>query len=272
MNCVGPFRKTQSIARGAVVNVFLDESGKFKDHAVVSFSGVIGSHKAFQEFGICWAHCLQDAGIEMLTAKEAFNANRALSNENPALGEGRVSALMPFIMCIRKHLMAVRGVSVDVPAFKSLPDHYFKILGNDPFFTAFLRAVLDAVGFVEEGDRLTLVCDDEKQMALSMYRLYRRIKLVEPKTRDKLSAICFADDRFLFGLQAADLVASLLRRESGKVFHGSAYDYEPLFAALVSQPDDSERISSVGFAFCDRTKLLAVAEGLKAAMEARGSD
>jgi len=253
------------------VNVFLDESGKFKDHAVVSFSGVIGSHKAFQEFGICWAHCLQDAGIEMLTAKEAFNGNRALSTKNPALGEGRISALMPFIMCIRKHLMAVRGVSVDVPAFKSLPNHYFKILGDDPFFTAFLRAVLDAVSFVEEGDRLTLVCDDEEQMALPMYKLYRRIKLVDPNTRDKLSAICFADDRFLFGLQAADLVASLLRRESGKVFHGSEYGYGPLFAALVAQPDDSERISSVGFAFCDRTKLFAVAEGLKAAMETRGS-
>jgi len=100
-------------------------------------------------------------------------------------------------------------------------------------------------------------------MALPMYKLYRRIKIVEPETRDKLSALCFADDRFLFGLQAADLVASLLRRESGKVFHGTTYDYEPLFAALVRQPEDSEKIRSVGFAFCGKTKLLAVADGLK---------
>ena len=59
------------------MNVFLDESGKFKDHAVISFCGVVGDQGAFREFGACWAHCLQDNGIEMLSAKDAFNANRA---------------------------------------------------------------------------------------------------------------------------------------------------------------------------------------------------
>lgn len=153
-------------------------------------------------------------------------------------------------------------VSIDAEAFRNLPSHYFKVLGDDPFFTAFLRAVLDAVNLVPEGDRLTMICDDEEQMALPMYRLYRRIKIVQPEIRDKLAAICFADDRYLFALQAADLVASLVRRESGKTFHNSTYDYGNLFAALIEPPNPSERISSVGFAFCDKTKLLAVADGL----------
>jgi len=168
------------------VNVFLDESGKFKDDAVISFCGVVGDQGAFREFGACWAHCLQDNGIEMLSAKDAFNANRALSEKNPALGSARESALMPFIACIRKHLDSVRGVSIDAEAFRNLPSHYFKVLGDDPFFTAFLRAVLDAVNLVPEGDRLTMICDDEEQMALPMYRLYRRIKSCSQKFETNL--------------------------------------------------------------------------------------
>ena len=92
-------------------------------------------------------------------------------------------------MCIRKHLKGVRGVSIDAVAFRSLPSHYYKILGNNPTFTAFLLAILDAISLVEEGDRLTLICDDEEQIALPMYKLHRRIRIVEPATRDKLSAI-----------------------------------------------------------------------------------
>jgi hypothetical protein len=247
------------------MNIFLDESGKFNDQAVVSFGGVIGNATAMQEFGICWAHCLRDNGLKVLTAKNALNSKRPLSEENPALGlKARVTALMPFILCIRRHFEGIRGVSIDALAFKGLPSHYHKTLGDNPFFTAFLRTVLDAITLVAEYDRLTLICDDEEQMALPMYKLFRRIKIVELETRDKLSAICFADDRFLYGLQAADLIASLLRQESSKIFHGTGYEYGPLFDAIVKQPDESEHIRYVGFALCDKTRLLAVADGLKA--------
>jgi len=66
-------------------------------------------------------------------------------------------------LCIRKHLKGVRGVSIDAVAFRSLPSHYYKILGNNPTFTAFLPAILDAISLVEEGDRLTLICDDKSK-------------------------------------------------------------------------------------------------------------
>lgn len=100
-------------------------------------------------------------------------------------------------------------------------------------------------------------------MALYMYKLYRRVKLIDPRAREKLAAISFADDRFLFGLQAADLLASVLRRESGKRFHGTDYDYAPIFDAITKQPQKGENIWTVGFGFCDGEKLRSVADGLK---------
>jgi hypothetical protein len=189
-----------------------------------------------------------------------------LSEKNPALGtDKRIAALLPFVGCVRKHLEVVTGVAIDVAAFKGLPSHYFQIFGDDPFYTAFLRAVLDVLGLVDEREKVSLICDDEEQMALPMYKLYRRVKLVDPQAHEKLAAISFADDRFLFGLQAADLLAWLLRRESGKMFHGTHYEYEPVFDAMTIPPQDGENIWRVGFAFCDEEKLKSVAEGLKTA-------
>jgi hypothetical protein len=59
------------------------------------------------------------------------------------------------------------------------------------------------------------------------------------------------------------LLASVLRRESGKRFHGTDYDYGRLFDAITAQPQAGENIWTVGFAFCDEEKLRSVAEDLK---------
>ncbi len=124
------------------ITAVFDESGKFKDHAVISFGGVACPAAEIQAFSKEWARCLYVNGLESLTMKEALRHNRPLSEKNPALGiEARGDALLPFIACIRTHLQAIVGIALDVNAFSNLPSHYHQVLGNDPFFTAFLRVV-----------------------------------------------------------------------------------------------------------------------------------
>ena len=179
------------------MNAFFDESGKFKDHKVVSFCGVVSAPAQFQSFTVDWGRHLHENGLQMLTAKDALNARIRLSEKNPALGiDNRIAALLPFIASVRKHLEAVTGVAIDVAAFKALPSHYFQVLGDNPFFTGFLRAILELLRLVGEQDRITLICDDEEQMALPMYKLYRRVKLIDHQAREKLAAISFADTDF----------------------------------------------------------------------------
>lgn len=209
------------------INAFFDESGKFKDHAVVSFGGVASPAVEINPFAEDWGRYLYMNGLKCLTMKEALNANRPLSEKNPALGfDARVEALLPFIGCMRKHLQVIVGIALDVDAFKKLPSHYHQFLGDDPFFTAFLRMLIEALNLTHPNDRLTFICDDDEQMALPMYKLYRRVKLVDPDARSKLKGLCFADDEYLFALQAADMISFLIRREADKRFFNTPYDYD----------------------------------------------
>jgi len=255
------------------ISAFFDESGKFKDQDVVTFCGVAAPALQFQQhFADDWLRCLNTAGIFALTAKEAFNPRRPFSEKNPALGiEDRIKALLPFLTCIRKHIHIVTGIAIDVKAFKRLPPHYYRLLGDNPHFTAFLRVILKIIELSAGGHHVSLVCDDEEEMALPMYKLYRRVKIVNPSAREQLRAITFADDRFSFGLQAADLIASIMRLEAGKRFFGKPYDYARLFSAISSVPKEQEIICECSMAFCGHDELTRLADGLnkKAKREAK---
>jgi Protein of unknown function (DUF3800) len=245
---------------------YFDESGKFKDHQVVSFGGVVGEASHMQPFYEEWHKCLFQNNLPVLTMKEALRHNRPLSEKNPALGAAaRTEALLPFIRCIRKHLLAITGIALDVPAFRALPSHFHQLLGDDPFFTAFLRMLIEIVDMARDGDKLMMVCDDEEAMAEPMYKLYRRVKLIHPKSRDALRSLCFGDDEYMHALQAADCVSSIIRREADRRFFGTPYDYEGLFAEMTREPnrDQGEMIWACNIAFADRTMLTKLAEDTK---------
>jgi hypothetical protein len=250
------------------VTAFFDESGKFKDHKVISFAGVAGFNEEFQPFADEWGRLLYRNGLQILSAKDAFNARRPLSRKNTRVGvKERNEDLCQFVGCIRKHLSVVTGVTIDVRAFKKLPSHFFQSYGNDPVFVAFARALLKVVEFTPDPDKISFICDDEEQVAFHIYRLYRRIKRVYPEARKKLVGITFADDRVLFGLQAADLVAALMRLEAGRKWLRTRYDYAPLFNALSKFPERHERIWEVSTAFADKPTLIGLAHALKTERE-----
>ena len=228
------------------------------DHDVISFGGVVSPSTHFSgSFVMDWARCLDTNGLQTLTMKEALNAQRPLGSKNPAIGiESRIAALLPFIECVRKHLMVITGLAIDARAYAALPSHYH------PFFTAFTRTLLAVLEVMDAEDKLNLICDDEEETAWSMYQLYRRVKLVYPDANEKLRAVTFADDRWSFGLQAADMVASLVRQEAGKRFFGTDYQYRPLFSALSdTKPRDGDTFWLIQLGFCDAAMLKKLADG-----------
>lgn len=239
------------------ISAFLDESGKFKDHAVVSLCAIVSPTSHFQAFGEEWKNCLGFVGLDVLSAKKVLNAKRPLSSSHPALGtRDRTDALLPFIACIRKNLQVINGVAIEVAAFKRLPSHYHQIFGDDPFFTSFAATVARILEITAKGSKISLICDDEEQTALPMYRLYRRYKKINAVAREKLGAISFADDRFLYGLQAADIVASILRLEANHRFFAADYDYSELFGAITKPSrENGEQVLLVEFAFGDTAML-----------------
>jgi hypothetical protein len=128
---------------GNTIAAFLDETGKFKDRAVICFGGVYSHNEHFNEFGDEWGRWLALNGLDILSCKDILNHSRALSKKNDRVGvEKRIEDLKSFINCIRKYLLVASGVAVDVAAFKGQPSHLFEIVGNDPCYCAFAREVL----------------------------------------------------------------------------------------------------------------------------------
>jgi hypothetical protein len=79
-----------------------------------------------------------------------------------------------------------------------------------------------------------------------------------------LVALSFADDKYLYGLQASDLIASIMRLEVRRKLIRSPYDYEPLFKALRKPIDHKrERVWDLSIAMGTKENLRTLAEDLK---------
>src|SRR5437867_13331980 len=140
-----------SVSGYSTVTSFFDESGKFRDKKVISFGGVSSYNEDFPAFAEEWNRLLVRNGLRVLGAKDIFNARRPLSKKNDRVGtENRIEDLAPFIACIRKHLLVVTGVTIDVETFKELPSHFFQTYGNDPVLVAFARSLLKVFEFTPD--------------------------------------------------------------------------------------------------------------------------
>jgi hypothetical protein len=250
------------------VSAFFDESGKFRDKEVICFGGVVSFADHFNVFADEWRRLLKINGLKSLHATEAFKHRRPLSKKNQDTGVNkRINDLMPFILCIRKHLLAVVGIAVDVRGFKSLPSHFFQFYGNDPIYMAFARMILQVIDFTPDGDRISMIVDEDEETTLPFYRLYKRVKKVWPGARQKLAGVSFVDDKFLFALQASDLVAGLIRREMAWKITKEKNQYRRLFKALTKAPERYERLWFAGVALGTKDGLVKMAEDLRATWE-----
>jgi hypothetical protein len=198
------------------------------------------------------------------SCKDVLNHARPLSKKNDRVGiEKRVDDLKPFVNCIRKYLLVVSGVAIDVAAFKRQPSHLFQRLGNNPCYAAFATEMLQIIDFCSKEDKISLICDEDEETATEFYRLYRRVKKVWPAAKDKLIGITFATDMYLLALQAADLVASLIRLEAGRKMLALSYDYEALFQDLtLTKAKPGERIWQAETSSVDEGTLIQLATDL----------
>jgi hypothetical protein len=252
-----------------LVSAYFDESGKFKDHKIVSFGGVASYADHFNEFARQWDLLRIKNGLtKEFSAKQIFNPNRPLSDVNQRIGvESRIEDLMPFIACIRKHLLVISVIAIDVYAYKRLPQVYHQFFGTDPVFTSFTRSLLNVVDFTPPDDKIAFICDDEEYAAAPFYKLYRRVKRVWPQAKDRFIGITFADDRWLPGLQAGDLVSAIVRLEVARRKKRMRYDYIRLYEALTQPPQQGERLWQGYIAIGDKLTLNNLAEDLKGEWE-----
>lgn len=253
------------------VSAFFDESGKFKDHRIICIGCVAAFNEHVDSFADEWGRLLALNGMKSFHAQKALKHHVPLGTRNEALGpENRVEALLPFIACIRKHLEVAVGCWVDAKAFKALPSNFYRVYGKDPSYMAFVRTLLQVMDFAGESDQIAIACDEDEQTALDFYKLYKSVKQVMPKAKQKVKAISFCDDTALFAIQASDFVASMVRLDALSRRDKKRNEYRLIFEALTANPNRAERIWYVGIGKGDKQSLLEIAKNTLADLRRRG--
>jgi len=227
------------------MDAFFDESG-FHASNVIAFCGVAADTPALDRFNPAWGSLLVRADLEYLEMKSALNPRRKLSSRVGAhTPKERADFLMPFVNVIREHLDIGVVVAVDVKEYQRLPKKMRSELGSvdDPIYAAFLHALLTVSGSLRDGDHLGFVCDDEESTAEPCYKMYRKAIKRSVVARKAMSSLTFANDRHYPGLQAADLLASLARREAKLKFFGETYEYESVYQAVVAEEHGKIRVN-----------------------------
>ena len=228
----------------ALVYSYVDGSGRLGRDRVITSAGVVGYVNDINRFEFAWKTLLSRYELPNgLTMKEALLADKPLSPKIPSQSiDERIEALRPFAIAIRKNLRSAVAISIDTDAFKQLPDAAKTALGTKPDFLAFASAMMVSGYHSQPDDKVSIVSDDDEEIAWDCYRFYRQLKSNSAEFRRKTPCITFADDTVFVALQAADMLAALWRRHGEFIESDRPYDYQPLLRAIVSDTDRSEEM------------------------------
>ncbi len=114
-------------------------------------------------------------------------------------------------------------------------------LGNpkEPSYVAFARAILELIEYCKPEDRIAIICDHDNETAGHFFSHYKGIRHAHPLVRKMTISLAFADDYYFPALQAADMLAYLIRLEAKHKFYRDFYDYRSLLLYMVDEKPDN---------------------------------
>jgi hypothetical protein len=80
--------------------------------------------------------------------------------------------------------------------------------------------------YASKEDVVNVICDDDEVTAWDTYMHFRAIFKALPEIADRFVGISFAKSQHYTGLQAADMVAFLTRREASARFWSKPNEYK----------------------------------------------
>lgn len=206
----------------AAVQFHCDESGKFHSSSYISFCGFLGNGDQWGTFLQAWRaarilHHTPPIHVSAMLHPSEKNGWLPLSQKFGDDWPKKCQELLDeFSGIIREQKLLCVGAVIDVNAFRSLnlPILQERTMG-DPHYLAFETTVIAAISNVLWGDSnatMGIIMDDDEEKAKHCYDLYRMLREHNPKAKERLSGICFANDDLYPGIQAADIAAHESRR------------------------------------------------------------
>lgn len=117
------------------------------------------------------------------------------------------------------------------------------------------------MGYVQDDEKISLICDDDESTALGCYAHYRAIRRAHEEVKDKVVSLTFANDEYFPALQAADMVAFLSRLQAKKEFYSDFNQFEKLYLHLVTERGPGNTMWFKMFA--DEKKLISLGKSME---------
>jgi hypothetical protein len=221
-----------------------DESGKYKEHPIVAFSGFVDGMERWGTFGGKWVQLLRSCQLKDFHAVRALRYSRPYGNLPKGTSQERTSQILPFIKEIVQGISLGIAVAVDVREYRKVKELH-RLYGPDPHYFAFAVAINIILRHFEIPREYTvgLICDDDQEKAIRCYKLLKKLKLNIPEVAKRVTSICFSDDRDTPQVQAADLFAYLSQSEAQRIFAGREYPYQSLFQSFFNVLPSGEYMS-----------------------------
>lgn len=212
------------------IYAYFDESGKYKEHPIVTFCGFVDHYERWRVFSEKWVRLLREYEITRFHAVRALGYMHPYGKMPKGTPEERAAQIAPFVSEIIDGLELGFAVSVDVQGYAKVPIIH-QLYSADPHYFAFYMAINMMLVHFRIPKQLTigLICHDEQQKAPRCYELLKRLKLRIPEVRQQITSICFMDDRDSPQLHPPDLFGYLARLEAMRIFAERPYPYQPLF-------------------------------------------
>jgi hypothetical protein len=203
----------------ANLHAVFDESGK-QDSEHVIFAGLIALPQRWNQLSAKWNETLRRRGLTYWRTVDAAHRNRQFTRFRHHRTElEKLAILLAELLC--EYAASGCVSSITMQEYNLLSPETRNRLKN-PFYAAFefgMRGLTNADG-IEPMDIFTFICDDSEEYSSESLRVYRRLRKLNPKMAERISGICFSDDRKFPGLQAADLFAFCYRKRCENSLEG----------------------------------------------------
>lgn len=214
---------------------YFDEA--YKGQEFVCMTGYLADDSQWRSLTIEWNRLLEKYSIPYLHLSDFLSSWDIYKDwkNYPDRKEKIRHAIDDFCNVVSRYTFCGVGIGIDTVAYKNITASVEKREKPEVFcFERVLRRVIECLNEWKWDEKILIVFDDNKKVAMKQYSRLCEIKERHQDVAHHISGIAFGDDKYFPDLQAADLLCYATKIEFSKGNDGWGKD-SPFRKLLLSE-------------------------------------
>jgi hypothetical protein len=204
------------------MHVSLDESGKFRSTENLAFFGLVADLPDWESFSTDWNVLAGEHRIKSIHTAELMGRSLEYQGRTFSSRQEKLTMLEEFLRLVNDRARAAVGVAVHNRAFRAMSQKSRDKCYGDAHVFCFRTCIDTVIPTVAdiyqrrptpEGPppSASFIFDDNEEYGAECYTLFTKVRQLNPTWKKWVRSICFVDDKTYPPVQAADILAWLLR-------------------------------------------------------------